>query len=103
MFAEDFALQSEGAVFVWRGRARPDVAPGSLCSAVITVRSGSGRDRFTSRHVQRHHPRPAIEAACASAPLDLRGVYGVAPSALLVDGADEDVHRKLVYVARKPA
>jgi SAM-dependent methyltransferase len=103
MFAEDFALRSEGTVFVWRGRARADIAPGSLCSAVITVRSGGGRDRFRSRHVQRHHPRPAIEAACAKANLDLRGIYGVAPSALLVDGADEDVHRKLVYVARRPA
>ena len=103
MFAEDFALRSEGMTFVWRGRARPDAAPGSLCSAVITVRSGGGRDRFTSRHVQRHHPRAAIEAACASAHLDLEGVYGVAASALLVDGADDDVHRKLVYVARKLA
>ena len=100
MFAEDFAFRSDGAVFVWRGHSRPDVAPGSLCSAVITVRSAG--DRLTSRHVQRHHPRAAIEAACATANLDLRGVYGVGPSALLVDEADEDVHRKLVYVARRP-
>jgi SAM-dependent methyltransferase len=102
-FAEDLAFRSEDAVFVWRGRGRPDAPPGSLCSAVITVRSGGGRDRFTSRHVQRHHPRSTIEAACARANLDLRGVYGVAPSARLVDGPDEEVHRKLVYVARKPA
>ena len=103
LFAEDFALRSEGTVFVWRGRARADVAAGSLCSAVITVRSGGSRDRFTSRHVQRHHTRAAIDAACARANLDVRGIYGVAPSALLVDGADEDVHRKLVYVVRRPA
>jgi SAM-dependent methyltransferase len=102
-FAEDFAFRSEGEVFVWRGRARPDVAPGSLCSAVITVRPGAGRDRFTSRHVQRHHPRAAIEPACARANLDVCGIYGVTPSALLVDGPDEDVHRKLIYVARRPA
>jgi SAM-dependent methyltransferase len=103
LFAEDFAVRSEGTVFVWRGRARPDVGPGSLCSAVITVRPGGGRERFTSRHVQRHQPSAAIEAACASAHLDLVGVYGVDPSARLVDGPDEAVHRKLVYVARRPA
>jgi len=103
LFAEDFAVRSEGTVFVWRGRARPDVGPGSGCSAVITVRPGGGRERFTSRHVQRHQPRAAIEVACAGAHLDLVGVYGVAPSARLVDGGDEAVHRKLVYVARRPA
>jgi SAM-dependent methyltransferase len=102
VFAEDFAFRSEEAVFVWRGRERADVAPGSICSAVITVRSGDGRDRFTSRHVQRHHPAAVVEAACARANLDLKGVYGVAPAARLVDGADEDVHRKLVYVALRP-
>jgi SAM-dependent methyltransferase len=101
-FARQFAVRCDDAVFVWRGRGPADAEPGALCSAVITVR-GSGGGRCVSRHVQRHHPRAAIEAACARANLECRGVYGVARSALLVDGADEDVHRKLVYVAARPA
>jgi SAM-dependent methyltransferase len=100
-FAREFAVRCDDTLFVWRGRGSPGAEPGALCTAVITVRERGGK-RSASRHVQRHHSRPAIEAACARANLECRGVYGVAPSARLVDRADEDAHRKLVYVAARP-
>jgi SAM-dependent methyltransferase len=101
-FAREFAVRAEDTVFAWRGRARPDVEPGALCCAVISVRPDDG-PRLESRHVQRHHTPEVVEAALAHAGLECRGVYGVAPSALLVDHPDELVHRKLVYVGARPA
>jgi SAM-dependent methyltransferase len=102
-FARQFAVRCDDTMFVWRGTGPAHAEPGALCSAVISVRVGRGAERSRSRHVQRHHPRAVIELACARANLECRAVYGVARSALLVDEADEDVHRKLVYVAARPA
>ena len=101
-FAEEFVVESGQTVFEWRGEGTGDVEPGDLCSAVLDVRVASGRLRATSRHTQRHHPRASIAAACARAGLQLLAERGVAPGARLVEDADEDVHRKLVFVAGKP-
>ncbi len=102
-FAEEFVVESGQTVFEWRGEGTGDVKPGGLSSAVLDVRMGSGRLHATSRHTQRHHPREALEAACRRAGLDPLAVRGVAPGAHLVEDPDEEVHRKLVFVARRPA
>jgi SAM-dependent methyltransferase len=103
-FAEAFAVESGHTVFEWRGEGSGDPAPGDVCSAVLDVRVAGGRLRATSRHTQRHHPRQAVEAACRRAGLHPLAVRGVAPGPRLVEDADEDVHRKLVFVAgRAPA
>lgn len=102
-FAEEFVVESGQTVFRWRGEGTAEVAPGDLCSAVLDVRVAGGRLRATSRHTQRHHPRAAVEAACARAGLRPLDVRGVARGALFVDDPDEDVHRKLVFVAGQAA
>jgi SAM-dependent methyltransferase len=102
-FSDQFVVEAGQTVFEWRGEGTGEVAPGDRCSAVLDVRVTGGRLRATSRHTQRHHPRPAIEAACADAGLRTLAVRGVAPGAHLVEDPDEDVHKKLVFVAGKPA
>ncbi|MDX6697563.1 MAG: hypothetical protein QOE65_960 [Solirubrobacteraceae bacterium] len=98
-FAEEFVVQSGQTVFQWRGEGTGEMEPGERCSAVLDVRVAGGRLRATSRHVQRHHPREAVEAACARAGLSVLAVRGVARGARLVADPDEDVHPKLVFVA----
>lgn len=102
-FAEEFVVESGPTVFQWRGEGNGEVGPGDVCSAVLDVRVARGRLRATSRHTQRHHPRETVEAACEAAGLRPLDVRGVAAGARLVDDPDEDVHRKLVFVAGKAA
>jgi SAM-dependent methyltransferase len=100
-FAGESVVRVGEEVFVWRGEGDGWPAPGDVSSAVIDVWDAQGRRLASSRHVQRHRPRPEIEAACAAAGLECRAVRGVAPGGALVPGPDEEVHRKLVFVAAK--
>jgi SAM-dependent methyltransferase len=104
-FAEEFAVDRGPTFFCWRGEGSPDAEPGSEAAATVEVfaeaHSGCWK-RTTSRHVQRHHPRAAIEAGCALAGLDLVAACGQMPGGRLEPAADEGQHAKVVYVARKP-
>jgi SAM-dependent methyltransferase len=104
-FASDFALERDGTFFCWRGEGRPDAEPGEPVSATVEVFSeahpGCWR-RTTSRHFQRHHPREAIELACALAGLELVAARGLIAGGRLEPLADEGQHPKVVYAARKP-
>jgi hypothetical protein len=62
-------------------------------------------ERVTTRHLQRHHPRPEVERALASAGLRAVGVFGLLPDGSLdtVAVADDDLHHKLVYYAQRVA
>src|SRR6266550_3766202 len=56
LFAHDFAQESEGVFFCWRGEAEQDAAPGEVHSAVVEVFAHDGGEcwrRHSSRHVQR--------------------------------------------------
>jgi SAM-dependent methyltransferase len=105
-FATDFSLEAPGSFLCWRGEAdREAFAPGDVASAAIEIfeEELDGRwRRVTSRHVQRHHPRDELEAAIEEAGLELVAVRGQARGGLLEEHADELVHPKLVYLARKP-
>ena len=105
-FAEDFLIESGGTVFHWHGEAAADVEPGQVCTASIEVLSdpsGGGEAPVRSRHVQRHYPRPEVEAACRLAGLDVAAVHGHIEGGRLAPDADESLHPKLIYVARKGA
>lgn len=79
----------------WRGETTAPIGPGAVCSASIEIAGTAA----TSRHVQRHHPERAIRTALASAGLACRAVLGQSTGGVLHEGADEEVHTKLVYVA----
>jgi len=95
-FAVDAIFERPLAAATWRGETIGPIEPGALCAASIAFEDpGDG----VSRHIQRHHPEPAIRRALASAGLACRAVLGQSTGGVLYEGADEETHTKLVYVA----
>lgn len=97
-FAADATFERPRAAAVWRGETEDPIEAGALCVAAIEL---TGRDGSAdvSRHVQRHHPEPAIRRALASAGLACRAVFGQSTGGVLHEHADEEAHTKLVYLA----
>jgi SAM-dependent methyltransferase len=105
-FARDATIDGPGVFLVWHGECDGDEEPGCLAGLVIEAfrEDDSGLyERVTTRHTQRHHPRPDVEAALAGAGLRAVGVFGQLPDGALDDLADEDLHHKLVYFAQRVA
>ena len=104
-FASEYWHDGSGAFICFRGSAGASFAPGGVAEAVfesfVPVGDGCWR-RMTSRHVQRHHPRAAVEAACERAGLELVTIRGQVSGGRLCEGPDELTHTKLLYLARKP-
>ena len=103
-FASDHVTACGTTTFHWRGQAREDVGAGETCRATLEVLAEDADGRATravSEHVQRHHPRPAVEAACAQAGLRVIAVRGLRLGGGLLREPDEDRHLKLVYLARR--
>lgn len=92
-------LELAGNALTWHGRTPPG---GSLFEAEITParRHASWRP---SLHIQRHHSREQIAAACVPAGLEIVAVYGQSSARRLSQPPDELDHRKLLYVIRKRA
>jgi SAM-dependent methyltransferase len=103
-FATSHAHERQDVVFLWRGESDGAAGPGCLAAATIDAftRRGEGGlyERVTSRHVQRHFPRPLVERLLAEAELECADVCGQLPDGSLGPEPDEDLHHKLVYFAR---
>jgi SAM-dependent methyltransferase len=105
-FARDMTLDGPGVFLVWRGRCDAAAEEGCVAELVVEAFSeveGGLYERVTTRHLQRHHPRPEVERALADAGLAAVGVFGQLPDGSLDVLADEDLHHKLVYFAQKSA
>jgi SAM-dependent methyltransferase len=103
-WARDATLESPGLFLAWRGQCDETVEPGALAELVTEAfcETDAGvYERVTSRHFQRHHPRPEVERALAGAGLAAAGVFGQLPDGSLDTLADEDLHHKLVYFAQR--
>src|SRR3954447_18399307 len=103
-WAGDATLESPGLFLAWRGQCDETVAPGALAELIVEAFSETDPgvyERVTSRHLQRHHPRPEVERALARAGLCAAGVFGQLPDGSLDTLADEDRHHKLVYFAQR--
>ncbi len=103
-FAETAVRESGGIRFVWHGEARVSLQPGEGASAKVEIftREDDGLWlRGSMRHVQRHHPISAIDAALARAGLERCATLGQHPGARLEESFDEQRHIKLVHFARR--
>jgi SAM-dependent methyltransferase len=105
-FARDMTLDGPGLFLVWRGCCGGEEEPGCIAELDIEAFSETASglyERITSRHIQRHHPRPEVERALSVAGLTAAGVFGQLPDGSLDVLADEDLHHKLVYFAQRVA
>jgi SAM-dependent methyltransferase len=105
LFSRDYASEDEATFFCWRGHTDPEAEPGTLATAIVEVfahRAGGCWERTSSRHVQRHHPPSLVCELLDRSGLELLTVRGQVTGARIEDTADEDVHAKLVYFARRP-
>jgi SAM-dependent methyltransferase len=103
-FASDWVCEREGFFIAWQGAATDDFAPSAIAEATVDVFTrGRGRDwkRRRSRHRQRHWPAAAIAEIAARAGLQLVEVRGQRGGARLDDSVDEELHTKIVFVARR--
>jgi SAM-dependent methyltransferase len=105
-FSEDSSSADGSAVVLWRGLGDPELPPGGITRAELTVfELGAGRSEEVERLaiVERHHPLDEV--------LQLLWTCGLEPAAVLgqhrgarLDGEppDERVHHKIVVAARRP-
>jgi SAM-dependent methyltransferase len=100
-FAGDFTVESDDLRLRWRGGVPAGMGPGELATAVVEVESSSGEYAPVCRHVQRHHSIATVREACAVAGLDVVEMRGESGEGLVTD-PDEDVHLKVVCLARRP-
>jgi SAM-dependent methyltransferase len=103
-FSGHSVSERDGMLFAWRGSSTPDAEPGSAAEAVVDVfapaRHGLYR-RVTTRHPQRHFPRERVVALLAGAGLECVAVHGVLEDCSLVEPADEALHPKVLYTAKR--
>jgi SAM-dependent methyltransferase len=107
-FARDMTLDGSDVFLAWRGGCAGHEEPGCVAELVIEAfgETADGTyERVTTRHLQRHHPRPDVECALDSAGLRAVGVFGLLPDGSLdtVALADDDLHHKLIYYAQRVA
>jgi SAM-dependent methyltransferase len=104
-FALDMASEEGNSFFCWRGEADPEnTPPGSVVGSVIevfTTDDGECWRRFSSRHVQRHHPPEVVETLLESAGFELLSRRGQMTGAQIDPVGDDEHHAKLVYFARR--
>jgi SAM-dependent methyltransferase len=104
LFTRDMATEVGDAFFCWRGeQSSEEVTAGSIAASVIEVFAGDGADgwrRYSSRHVQRHHPPATVERLLRDAGFELLSVRGQMTGMNIDPVGDDDLHVKLLYFTR---
>jgi SAM-dependent methyltransferase len=105
LFTCDMATEVGDAFFCWRGeQSSEEVMPGSIASSVIEVfaaEGGEGWQRYSSRHVQRHHPPATVECLLRDAGFELLSRRGQMTGMNIDPVGDEELHVKLLYFTRR--
>jgi SAM-dependent methyltransferase len=99
-FAESFEIDSGDTRFSWRGEASPDVEPGALVSATMTIEAPGATAE--SRHVQRHWPVDALREACLEAGFGQIVFRGLVTGPQLAGDPDEEHDLKVMCLATRP-
>jgi SAM-dependent methyltransferase len=97
-FAEEFELVARDTRFRWRGGASRDVRPGAVVTMTLTVETADAT--CESRHVQRHWPVERLRRACEVAGFEQVVFRGLAEGPRLVGEPNEELHPKVVCLAR---
>lgn len=120
-FAETQMVERAGRRLVWRGQARADVPPSSICESRFEVEvvgggggvggsegvggegagQGPGRKIETHLHRQRHFPEAEVLELIEGAGLECLDVFGHGFDAVPKQPLDELEHTKAVYIARR--
>jgi len=103
-FSLDRILETEEAMFCWRGTGEAAVAQGAVSEATIEIfsaREDGCWTRTSSRHLQRHHDPALIQRLLPGAGFELVDLYGQVTGARLEQPADEARHLKCVYFCRR--
>jgi SAM-dependent methyltransferase len=101
-FDDEVIESGDDVEFTVSGGPAPELD--GLYEVVIDAveRRSDGPARHHVRELQRHHDFDTVEHACGEAGLELADVLGQVPGGRLVRPADEDLHPKVLYVARRP-
>ena len=103
-FAATEVVERGGMRLVWRGQAKENVSPGSICESILDVfdeEAGEGAGAIsTLTHRQRHFTEPEVRAALERAGLECLDVHGHGLDGILKQPLDESIHTKAIYVAR---
>ncbi len=99
-FAECFEIDAGDTRFLWRGEASPDVEPGSVMTATMTIEAPDGTT--ASRHVQRHWPVELLREACLEAGFERVLFRGLTIGARLAGEPDDGSDLKIVCLASGP-
>ena len=103
-FATSAVSELDAVVFAWRGLGSADAGPGCTAEArndVFAPRRDGTYERAITHHRQRHFARERVVELLAEASLECVAVHGVLPDASLDVMADEDLHPKVLYTARR--
>lgn len=102
-FATDWISDGDDTYLAWRGLAGATFAEGGRTGAQVDVfvRDEDRWQRTTSVHTQRHWPVAAMVELAAKAGLEIIDVQGQHRGATLDPWADEQLHTKIVFVARR--
>ena len=102
-YTDEVLFESGGSRFRWRPEPDGGTGPGEIAAATIELFVAGADPVPVGRHVQCHHPVATVRAACAAAGLKLLGVRGSLPDGGLDPEPDEERHRKIAFLAARPA
>jgi SAM-dependent methyltransferase len=106
-FAETVIIEEGDTYLAWRGRTPSDAGAGVLSEGVLDAftrdADGSWQRRDGGTHRQRHYTEAQVRAALAQAGLECVGVYGHGLDGIPSPGADELLHTKALFIARRGA
>ena len=102
-FAETEVREGTGGrKLIWRGKASPEAAPGSISEASFEVVGPGGESVIAPElHRQRHFPEEEIRGALERAGLKCLDAFGHHFDVVLEQPVDELGHSKAVFIAQR--